>query len=193
MWSSRFSGDNSGSLRRVERYGAAGALGMALLLALGGCTVQPLNAARPAPSIANGSGQSSVSDILARTEVAAVNNRVAQQVRNRLLFAMNGGRALPDGRYSVQLTVSHVTQLLSIQRSSLAPTSAQVRVTAGYSLVDKSSGSLVAKGTRIALAAYDRTPQSFSNLRAQRDAQNRAAHEVAEQLRLAIAQDIAKL
>lgn len=163
------------------------------VFALSACTVEPLNASRSNSALASGSFNSTTSQILAATEVSPVNNRTAQQVRNRLLFLMNGGRQQPGGRYRVSLQVEEVTQRLSIQSSSLAPTSAQVRVRVDYNLIDKTTGKVVATGERQALAAYDRTPQSFSNQRSQRDAQNRAAREVAEQLRLAIAQNIANL
>ena len=163
------------------------------LFLLAGCTVEPLNASRPDSQLVAGNYDTPTVQILASTEVDPVGDRTAQQVRNRLLFAMNGGELRPGGKYRVSLTVEETTQTLSVQTSSLAPTSAQVRVLAKYSLVEKSSGSIVARGERRALAAYDRTPQSFANQRAQRDAQNRAAQEVAEQLRLAIAQNIAKL
>ena len=168
-------------------------LALSVLTFLSACTVEPLNAARSNSQLVNGNYNASVSQTLAATEIDPVSERSAQQVRNRLLFAMNGGELQPGGRYRVSLTVKETTQTLSVQASSLAPTSAQVRVLADYSLIDKKSGGVIATGQRRALAAYDRTPQSFSNLRAQRDAQDRAAREVAEQLRLAIAQNIARL
>ncbi len=162
-------------------------------LSLSACTVEPLYGSRPDSQLVKGNYDSSTAQILASTDVDPVNDRTSQQVRNRLLFAMNGGELQPGGKYRISLSVSETTQTLSVQTSSLAPTSAQVRVLAKYSLIEKSSGSVVASGERRALAAYDRTPQSFANQRAQRDAQNRAAREVAEQLRLAIAQKIAQL
>ncbi len=169
-------------------------LGFASIGSLSACTIEPLNASRPDSQLVRGSYDASTAQILAATEVAAVDTRVAQQVRNSLLFAMNGGARQPGGRYSVTLSVKDVTQTLSVQASSLAPTSAQVRVRVDYSLIDKQqNGAVVATGQRQALAAYDRTPQSFANQRSQRDAQNRAAKEVAEQLRLAIAQNISRL
>lgn len=163
------------------------------LLALSACTIEPLNASRPDKQLARSNFDASTAQILAATEVAVVDTRVAQQIRNRLLFAMNGGAQQPGGKYRVRLSVKEATQTLSVQASSLAPTSAQVRVRVDYSLIDKQSGAVVATGRRQTLAAYDRTPQSFANQRSQRDAQNRAAREVAEQLRLAIAQNISRL
>ncbi|MDD9908286.1 MAG: LPS assembly lipoprotein LptE [Ahrensia sp.] len=166
---------------------------LALLPMIAGCTVEPLNAARSNSALVSGNVAAGVSDILKATDVDPVNDRTAQQVRNRLLFAMNGGELQEGGQYRVALDVRTFTRTLSIESNSLAPTSAQVSVRASYELVDKSNGQVVAFGRRQSLAAYDRTPQSLSNKRAQRDAQNRAAQEIAELLRLAIAQDIAQL
>lgn len=166
---------------------------IAALLPVSACTVEPLNASRSNSQLANGNYNSSTVQVLAAMDVDPVNSRTAQQVRNRLLFALNGGRQQSGGRYRVSLTVKELTKTLSVEASGLAPTSAQVRVRVDYSLIDKQNGSVVATGQQQSLAAYDRTPQNFSNQRAERDAQNRAAHEVAEKLRLVIAQNVASL
>ncbi len=172
---------------------AATLAAMAATISLSACTVEPLYASRPDSQLVAQNYDSTTAQILSSTEVDPVSDRTSQQVRNRLLFTMNGGELQPGGKYRVSLAVTETTQTLSVETNSLAPTSAQVRVLAKYSLIEKSSGSVVAAGQRRALAAYDRTPQSFANQRAQRDAQDRAAREVAEQLRLAIAQNITQL
>lgn len=181
MWSFR-------PLRIGTRY-----LSLILLAALHGCTVEPLNAAKPDNVLASDSASATVSIILAAIEVAAVNERVAQQVRNELVFGLNGGQVRSGGRYKVNLTVTHSTSRLSVESSAATATSAQVRITARYLLTDKTSGKVVANDKRLALASYDRTPQSFANQRAERDAQNRAAKDVARQIRLALGQTIAGL
>ena len=160
--------------------------------ALGACTVEPLASSTPTGKLGNGVS-SSTAEILSRTDVKPVDTRVAQQVRNNLLFSMNGGRLQPGGRYSVKLTVKATSRSLSVESSSLAPTSAQVAVLVQYELLEATTGKIVSAGTRRSLASYDRTPQSFANERALRDAQNRAAKEVAQQVRLAIAQNISSL
>lgn len=177
---------------RPLRVGAL-CVGLASLAVLHGCTVEPLNAAKPNTAIASGNASASVSEILAATDVASVNERVAQQVRNELLFGLNGGRAQSGGEYKVSLIVTHQTNKLSIESSATTSTSAQVRVSAKYILVKKTTGKTVGNGTRMALASYDRTPQSFANQRAERDAQNRAAKDVARQIRLALGQTISEL
>ena len=62
---------------------------------------------------------------------------------------------------------------------------------ATYKLVD-STGKLVSNGDRQFSASYDVPRQEFAAFRAQRDAENRAARELAELLRLAIAQDLSR-
>lgn len=156
------------------------------------CTVEPLASSQSNGAIGT-SVSSSTSDIMAATSVAPVDTRVAQQVRNELLFAMNGGNQKAGGRYSVKLDVKETARALSVETSSLSPTSAQVAVLVNYQLIDSTTGKVVKQGKRRALAGYDRTPQSFSNERAQRDAENRAAKDVAQQVRLALAQTISNL
>lgn len=163
------------------------------VLALSACTIEPLNRSQPDSAIAGGSASASLNAILAATTVSPVNTRVAQQVRNALLFELNGGSPKPNGQYNVKLTVKSNASSVSIESSVNTPTSSQVRVTVRYYLIDTSSGSTVATGTRSALASYDKTPQSFANQRASREANNRAAKEVARHVRLAVGQTIAGL
>ncbi len=61
---------------------------------------------------------------------------------------------------------------------------------ASYTLTD-SKGTVVANGNRQFAASYDVPRQEFAALRARIDAENRAARELAELLRLALAQDLA--
>lgn len=160
----------------------------AALLALAGCTVEPLNSSSAGLS-ANVSD--STRAVLERTSVSPVSTRVAQQVRNGLLFAMNGGTKKPGGRYRVDLSVVSTVSNLSVQVSSLAPTSAQVKVAARYNVVEIATGKSVASGQHTTIAGFDKTPQSFANERAERDAQNRAAREAAQRIHLSVASAIA--
>jgi LPS-assembly lipoprotein len=52
---------------------------------------------------------------------------------------------------------------------------------------------VVASGTRQFVSSYDVPRQEFAALRAKRDAENRAARELAELIRLAVAQDLTRL
>ena len=65
-------------------------------------------------------------------------------------------------------------------------------LTATYVVTDITTGKQVAKGKRSIASAYDRPRQEFARRRAERDAENRAARELAELLQLAIAQEMSK-
>ncbi len=159
-------------------------LAMGLVLILSACQFQPLHGNN---SVVSGSTD------LSAVEVSQVNTRVAQQLRNHLVFLMTGGFPSDQKTYEAKLRVTWINnQLAAISDPTVQDTTAgTVTVTAGYDLIDLSTGKTVATGSRVASASYDRTGQVFANERAVRDAENRAAKEAAEALRLAIASDLA--
>ena len=129
---------------------------------------------------------------LAAVEVSNVSTRVGQQVRNHLVFLFTGGRPTPEKTHEAVIRVSSGrTELAAIPDPSIQDSTAgTVSVNVSYSLIDKETGKTIATGARIGQASYDRTGQVFANQRAVRDAENRAAREAAEAIRLAIASDI---
>lgn len=164
-----------------NRRKIAAGLALGAMLALSACQFRPLHGDF---STANGEASQ-----LSTVTVAEVNNRVGQQVRNHLLFLLNGGQAqspLHEARLSVNWQNRSIAALPTFGDSTAGVMTVIVR----YDLVDLESGKLVATGTRQAAANYDRTGQTFANKRAERDAENRAAREVAESLRHAIASDL---
>jgi LPS-assembly lipoprotein len=149
-----------------------------------GCTWQPLYGDTAYSS-------SVVPDpVLSQVYVSDVNTRVGQQVRNHLIFLLQGGKDNASTRYELKMRVRDIDNRYAAVRNVRDFTAGQVTVTASYDLIDKTTMERVAGGSRVATAPYDRTPMDFANSRAQRDAENRAAKEVAEQLRLAIASDL---
>ena len=66
-------------------------------------------------------------------------------------------------------------------------------MTASYLVTDTVTGEQVASGNRSVNASYDRPGQQFADTRARRDAENRAARELAEFVRLSLLQDLARL
>lgn len=166
--------------------------GLGLILALAaGCTVQPLYESTPdradlgAPAVD-----------LSSIAIEPVSTRYAQEVRNHLIFLLSGGAGEPASpRYALDLTVTHNTSS-SVQIQSgneNEPTAGTVTMTGAYRLKDTATGSVVATGRRSVSSSFDRPQQEYAVLRAERDAENRAARELAEFLRLAVAQDIARL
>ena len=123
----------------------------------------------------------------------AGHDRVGQEVRNKLLFLLYGGQAEPAApRYTLVLVVSSISEAsANIQVNTVnEPTAAIETVRATYQLKD-SNGTVVATGKRQFAASYDVPRQEFAAVRARVDAENRAAREVAELLRLALAHDLA--
>ncbi|MEM7301377.1 MAG: LPS assembly lipoprotein LptE [Pseudomonadota bacterium] len=169
----------------MSRQFAATSLALMGFLAVAGCTVEPLN-----PKVNSSSGPGVATNKLSNVEISPVSTRVAQQVRNQLVFSINGGGEPANTDYSVTLNVTSFSQDLSVLTQTQSPTSAQVTVTASYTVRSSSEGRIIGSGTRRAIASYDRTTQSFANQRAERDAENRAAKELAQLLQYAIAAHI---
>ncbi len=149
-------------------------------MGLASCTFQPLYA--PGTTV-NGEASATLSQI----SVAEVTTRTGQQVRNHLLFLLHGGNEYPGARYQARLVISAFKRNHSAQASIADTTAGFVTVTVSYNIVDTTTKKSIAIGSRKASASYDKTTQSFSTLRAIRDAENRAGKDVAEQLRLAFA------
>lgn len=160
-------------------------IAVSCLLVLTACQFRPLYGDTSA-TLAEGNTD------LAAVEVSQVSTRVGQQVRNHLLFLFTGGRPTPEKTHEAVIRVSSgITELASIPDPSIQDSTAgTVTVNVSYKLINKASGETIASGARNGQASYDRTGQVFANQRAIRDAENRAAREAAEALRLAIASDI---
>ncbi|HEV7254106.1 MAG TPA: LPS assembly lipoprotein LptE [Mesorhizobium sp.] len=179
--------------------GTRGFLALALGLAAGlsaGCTVRPLYADLD-PTAAYASGAStSVGAALSEIVIPPVNTRPAQELRNELIFLLGGGRGQPASpRYSLGLTVILLDEAsASIQNGTdEEPTAATITMTADYVLTDAATGQRLARGRRQVLASYDVPRQEFAALRARRDAEDRAARELANFLRLALAEDLSQI
>ncbi|RVC45897.1 hypothetical protein EN779_32345, partial [Mesorhizobium sp. M4B.F.Ca.ET.088.02.2.1] len=82
--------------------------------------------------------------------------------------------------------------LVQIQTDEDEPTAGTVTLTSSYVLTDASTGTVIATGKRSVPSSFDRPRQEYASYRAQIDAENRAARELADLLRLSVAQDLVK-
>lgn len=157
---------------------------------IGGCTVRPMLA-----TTTNDFGTTEGVQLSSVT-VAQVGTRQAQEVRNHLIFLLHGGAAQPaTAKYRLDLAVTYQVQsTVQIQSSDgiNEPTAGTVQMTGSYALVDTATSNVVARGTQEVTASFDRPLQEFAVLRAERDAENRAARELAEFIRLSLAQDLVR-
>ncbi len=173
----------------LRRAGLAAAFaGLALL---GACTVRPLYMNAP---VSPASDLSYTAE-LASIAVKPVRTREAQEVRNHLIFLLGGGKGEPaEPIYSLELGISSSSQASAVVQVGVEnePTASMLTMRSSYRL-SAASGEALASGTREITSSYDVPRQEFAALRAKRDAENRAARELAELVRLAIAQDLARL
>ena len=172
--------------RKPAQERLAGLLVLAVAATVSACTWQPLYGTGNYTSKQTPGGYA-----LQQVHVAEVSTRPAQQIRNHLIFLLQGGKDNPDVPYLVKLRVGRTGENVAAVKDIRDFTAGIVTFTVSYDLFEKATMNRVATGTRSATATYDRTSQNFANERAVRDAENRAALDAAEQLRMAIAADLA--
>ncbi|WP_181703440.1 LPS assembly lipoprotein LptE [Chthonobacter albigriseus] len=147
---------------------------------LGGCQMRPLY----------GAGGAETSGTIAALQTIAVEplrDDVGQEVVNQLIFDMRGGAALTEKRYVLKLIASDRTSELGIEKFEGLPTATLITLTVTYTLTEIETGRVVTTGTASSTASYDVSSQRFANLRAKRDAEQRAARKVAEDIRTRLA------
>lgn len=172
-------------LRRVALAGLVGS--MALVSA---CTVRPLYSNAPLSTGVSANAE------LASIAIKPVKTRYAQQVRNNLIFGFGRGAGEPASPlYSLDLSVTEAVEssaLVQVGTDEDEPTAGSVTLTANYTLTDAKTGAVITVGKRSITSSFDRPRQEFASYRAQIDAENRAARELAEALQLSIAQDMVR-
>lgn len=147
-----------------------------LAFTVSGCTVEPLHSS-------SAEGAAEKPDVF----IEQVNSRVAQQVRDRLIFLLQGGsRQSETAAVRAKLTISSsASGILSVQRDSSDSdtTASRLLLTGTITLRDSQTGEELKTYTRQSFASFDRSTQQFANDRAQIEAENRAAAELAAELR----------
>jgi LPS-assembly lipoprotein len=146
----------------------------------GGCNVSPLY------GTASITG-TSMSTALADVDVAPIEGRVSQQVRNDLLFMMNGGDP-GNGTYIVDLQIKEKYANVITRTISGLPGARNIRLTVSYKLTRQDDpGTVLSAGTVQRIASFDYFNQRFANDRASINAEDRAAREAASDVYLRIA------
>ncbi|TRC71002.1 hypothetical protein FJV83_21925 [Mesorhizobium sp. WSM4307] len=172
-------------LRRVALAGLVGSLAL-----VSACTVRPLYSNAPLSTGSTANAE------LASIAIKPVRTRYAQQVRNNLIFGFGRGAGEPASPlYSLNLSVAEAVEssaLVQVGTDEDEPTAGSVTLTANYTLTDAKTGAVVTVGKRSITSSFDRPRQEFASYRAQIDAENRAARELAEALQLSIAQDLVR-
>lgn len=174
-------------VRLPARVALAGAL--VALAVVSGCTVRPLYG-----DMAPAAGGAVAPAALSSIEIAPASDRVGQEVRNHLIFLFGGGGGQPANplyRLTLRTRAINLTPTeVNTPRVRLEPTAGAVSVRATYELTEIATGRKISVGVRSVQAQFDIPGQEFAALRALRDAENRGARELAEILRLVVAQEL---
>jgi LPS-assembly lipoprotein len=168
----------------VGRYlRAAAALAVAALA--GGC-FQPLYGER---SLTNGPvlrDQLSAVDVLQIDAPKGTDEaRIAVEIRNALLYDFTGGgyAAPPTHRLKISIVSTRASIIVDVNTSR--PDIENYGLNATYSLAEIATGKVVVTGQTFSRVSYDipGQQQRFARLRGLRDAENRAAKVIADNIR----------
>lgn len=169
-------------MTRFARF--LGALALAGLTA--GC-FQPLYAERPTPS-----GGASLVGQLSSVDVSPIDtpggsrlSRVSVGVRNELIYDLTGGNGgvSPTHRLDVKLAATQLQVIVDI--NTARPDVNNYGIDATYTLTELATGKTVVKGQTFSRVSYNipGQEQRFAGDRGLRDAENRAAKVIAENIR----------
>lgn len=145
---------------------------------MAGCGFQPMYGTGP-------SGQQ-LDDVMRTVSVATIPGRVGQRLRNELIFATTGGGYSDAANYRLEIAIRESVQDVFVAQSGESEGRAY-RLIAAFKLIRVEDGSEVIAGKSIGRAAYDNLDSTFADVRARRDAENRAARTVAEDIQTRIA------
>jgi LPS-assembly lipoprotein len=165
---------------------AAAALGAAGLLA--GC-FQPLYGERTldgGPSIKSALSQVEVDQIPAPNGTPEA--RIAVELRNSLLFGLQGAAPLPPThRLSIRITSNRLS--IIVDTKTARPDVENYGLTAVYTLIDLKTGKVVVNDQTLTRVSYDIPggEQRFARQRALRDAETRAAEVIASNIKSRLA------
>ena len=117
--------------------------------------------------------------------------QIAQQVRNALIFNLDGGTEPTGALFRMKLTVTSAQSALGVTPIEAAP-AYSLTVSATYEVTSVATRQIVLRGTSRGTASYDRTNQEYANTRSHLDAEDRAAALAADDIRLRLAIAAAK-
>ena len=163
-------------------------------LALAGITAgcfQPLYGERATPA-----GGAGLSGQLSAVEVAPIDtpkgtriDRVSVGVRNELIYDLTGGSGgiSPTHRLDVRLAASQTQVILDI--NTARPDESNYGIDATYTLIELATGKAVVRGQTFSRVTYNipGQEQRFAGERGLRDAENRAAKVIADNIRSRLA------
>jgi LPS-assembly lipoprotein len=176
-------------IRRLSRLAAV----LALAGLTGGCFTPLYGAATPGAAFTDIVGKLSAVDVAPIDPANAPNGsrlaRVGVNVRNDLIFDLTGGgpAAAPTHRLDIRLTAT-TTQVI-VDVNTARPDIEDYGINATYTLTEISTGKKVVTATTYSRVTFDipGQQQRFAGARGLRDAEDRAAKVIADNIRSRLA------
>lgn len=141
-------------------------------------------------------GGTGIVDKLSSVEVAQVDapngtrlSRVGHEVRENIVFGLTGGHAAAPTNYKLVIRLSATNFQVIVDITTGRPDIQNYGIDASYTLTDVTTGKQVISGQTFSRVSYDipGQQQRFAGDRGLRDAENRAAKVIADNIKLRLA------
>jgi len=162
---------------------------MAASAALAGC-FQPLYGER---TISGGPGVQVALSGVSVQQIDARNGtpeaRIAVELRNALLFGLSGGDNGGPATHELRIRMASTRTSVIVDVQTARPDVEDYGINASYDLVELKTGKVVVHDTTFSRVSYDipGQQQRFARERGLRDAENRAAQVIADNIRARVA------
>ena len=142
------------------------------------------------------SGGPALGEALRAVDVAQINApngtpeaRIGVEIRNALLFEITGGSGSTNPTHRLNIQLSSSRQQLIVDIQTARPDVENYGINATYTLVDLATGRVVVTGQTFSRVSFDipGQEQRFARARGLRDAENRAAKVVADNIKSRLA------
>ncbi|HEX5212945.1 MAG TPA: LPS assembly lipoprotein LptE [Pseudolabrys sp.] len=116
-------------------------------------------------------------------------SRVGVELRNNLLFGLTGGSGVASPQYKLDIKLTSTQTQVIVDINTARPDIQDYGIDATYTLTDLRSGKRVIAGQTFSRVSYDipGQQQRFAGDRGLRDAENRAAKSIADNIRSRLA------
>ncbi len=158
-----------------------------MVFGLTACGFRPLYA----PPAADGADADDVYafDVFRSVAINNIPDREGQYLHNQLTKLLHPHGADAQRFYNLSISLSESERNLAVRKSSIA-TRANLTVRGIYSLLDKRTGEVVAKGNTSVTSGYNIFDSEYQSLSALNGARFRALDSLAQQIRIRLATDL---
>ncbi|MEO1111051.1 MAG: hypothetical protein AAFY05_01920 [Pseudomonadota bacterium] len=167
-------------LRRIALLGA-----VAAAITLSGCQIRPLYGTSTTGDF--GAQSSTVAADLAAIDLDSISSQFAQKdatriLYNELTFRLERGAGAAPKKYRLEVLADVNTAAVAIEQFADVPSAFTITMNSTYVMSNIETGETLTTGRTFRSASYDFSDQRFANQRALRDAQERVAKAVADDI-----------